>query len=69
MNKVISREYVEKNYIKKDDIKEFLIGEFKAIEQCKNKVEWRRQLDGMEAAYRTITNIFLEGTEDENTSN
>ena len=64
MNKVIAREYVEKNYIKKSDLKEFVYSELKAIKECKSDKATARQfqLDGMEAVYKAIKNIFLEET-------
>lgn len=61
-NKVISREYVEKNYIKKIDLSNFVESELRAIKKCKSNKEMARQfqLDGMEAVYKGIKNIFLE---------
>lgn len=63
-NKVISREYVEKNYIEKSKLKDFVYSELRAINDCKsNKMTARQfQLDGMEAVYKAIINIFLEET-------
>ena len=68
MNPVISREYVEKNYIKKTDLKQFIESELFAINKCKsNKTTARQfQLDGMEAVYKAIKNIFLEEIENDN---
>lgn len=65
MNKVIAREYVEKNYIKKIDLSKFVNDELEAIKECKckDKTTARQfQLDGMEAVYKGIKNIFLEET-------
>ena len=68
MNKVISREYVEENYIKKDDLQNFIDGELMMIEKCRKDVGFisNQQYDGMEAVYKTIKNLFLEGTKDAN---
>lgn len=60
MNKVISREYVEKNYIHKDIIRELKTErEFylqQNYEDFENDIEWR------------TLNKILEGTDDENIS-
>ena len=58
-NKVISTEYVKKNFIKKSDLKEYLDHEFVMIKKCRNKLEWKKYLDGVESAYKAIQNIFL----------
>lgn len=70
MNKVISREYVEKNYIKKEDLQNFVDAEMKMIKKCRKDVGFisNQQYDGMETVYKAIQNIFLEDTRDENTS-
>lgn len=66
-NPVISKEYVKKNFIKKSDLERFVENELEAIKVCKDKDKsTARQfiLDGMEAVYKAIKNIFLEETED-----
>lgn len=62
MNKVIIREYVEKNYIKKDDLLKFINSELRMIKKCRKGESFisNQQYDGMEAVYKTIKNIFLE---------
>jgi hypothetical protein len=64
MNKVISREYVEKNYIKKDDLRNFIDGELMMIKKCRKDTGFigNQQYDGMEVVYKAISNIFLEET-------
>ena len=58
MNKVISREYVEKNYIHKDVIRDMKIEREFYLQQCyeefENDIEWK------------ILNKILEETEDAN---
>lgn len=62
MNKVISREYVEKNYIKKEDLQNFVDAEMMMIKRCREDVGFisNQQYDGMEAVYKAIKNLFLE---------
>ncbi len=62
MNKVISREYVEKNYIKKSDLEGFVNAELNMINKCRKDVGFltNQQYDAMEAVYKGIKNIFLE---------
>ena len=71
MNKVISREYVEKNYIKKEDLQNFVDTEMKMIKKCRKDVGFisNQQYDGMEAVYNAIKKVFLEEAKDENISN
>ena len=66
MNKVISREYVEKNYIKKSDLEGFVNAELKIINKCRKDVGFltNQQYDAMEAVYKAIKNLFLEETKD-----
>ena len=62
-NKVIAKEYVEKNYVKKSDLNEFIESELKVIEKMINKKSasvMQLQLDGMRAVYKGIKNQFLE---------
>ena len=68
MNKVISREYVEKNYIKKSDLEGFVNAELNMINKCRKDVGFltNQQYDAMEAVYKGIKNIFLEETKDVN---
>lgn len=68
MNKVISREYVEKNYIKKADLENFVNAELNMINKNRKDVGFltNQQYDAMEAVYKAIKNIFLEETKDVN---
>ena len=61
-NKVISKEYVNKNYIKKKDLKAFINAELNAIEKCRKDTGFitNQQYDAMEVVYKAIKNIFLE---------
>ena len=60
-NKVIARDYVEKNYIKKSELKEFIDGELEMIEENQYKGGDKRLiLDGVEAAYRCILATFIK---------
>mgnify|MGYP003307460108 CR=1 FL=1 len=60
MNKVISREYVEKNYIEKQKVKEFINNNMKKL-----WVDTCAEDSGKYTAYMKVLN-FLEGTEDAN---
>jgi len=62
-NKVIAKEYVDKNYIKKSELNEFIENELQVIERMINKkvaTARQLQLDGMRAVYKGIKNLFLE---------
>lgn len=61
-NKVISKEYVNKNYIKKKDLKAYINTELNMIEKCRKDTSFitNQQYDAMEAVYKAIKNIFLE---------
>ena len=67
MNKVISREYVEKNYIKKADLKEFIDAEIVVIDNMIDKdiaTARQLQLDGLKAGYTAIQQIFLRSKDE-----
>ena len=68
MNKVISREYVDKNYIKKSELAGYVNAELKMINKCRKDVGFltKQQYDAMEAVYKSIKNLFLEETKDVN---
>ena len=61
-NKVIAKEYVDKNYIKKKDLKAYINAELNMIEKCRKDTSFitNQQYDAMEAVYKAIKNIFLE---------
>lgn len=62
-NKVIVKEYVDKNYVKKSDLNEFIESELQVIEKMINKKSasvMQLRLDGMRAVYKGIKNQFLE---------
>ena len=62
-NKVIAKEYVDKNYIKKSELNEFIESELQVIERMRNKkvaTVGQIRLDGMRAVYKGIKNQFLE---------
>ena len=61
-NKVIAKEYVDKNYVKKNDLKGFVNAELKMIEKCRKDTGFltNQQYDAMEAVYKAIKNQFLE---------
>jgi len=68
MNKVISKEYVDKNYIKKSELAGYVNTELTMIDKCRKDVGFltNQQYDAMEAVYKAIKNIFLEETKDVN---
>lgn len=61
-NKVISREYVEKNYIKKEDLLKWLEKEMQMCRDPENKVQMMPKdvVEGMIAAYSAIF-YYIEG--------
>ena len=61
-NKVIAKEYVDKNYIKKSDLRGFVNSELNMIKKCRKDTGFiiEQQYDAMEAVYKAIKNLFLE---------
>ena len=63
-NKVISREYVEKNYISKEDLKKFIENKMQIIKKRIDKnniIAMQYQLDGMKAVYKAIQDELIGG--------
>lgn len=56
-NKVISREFVEKNYIKKDILEKFVKIELEMIEKNRGEID-DRVLDGMTAECKALDIII-----------
>lgn len=61
-NKVIAKEYVDKNCIYKKDLEGYINAELNMIRKCRKDTGFitNQQYDAMEAVYKAIKNIFLE---------